>query len=84
MQESYDSDCAERKGTDEFIQPIVNTNVDGRIKEGDVVIFFNYRNDRAKELKQSPGYTSSFERMRITDLPLGFFNSKNGFLARTS
>lgn len=50
MQESYDSDCAERKGTDEFIEPIVNANVDGRIKEGDVVIFFNYRNDRAKEL----------------------------------
>ena len=50
VQESYDSDCAERKGTDEFIEPIVNTNVDGRIKEGDVVIFFNYRNDRAKEL----------------------------------
>ncbi len=50
VQESYDSDCAEHKGTDEFIEPIVNTNVDGRIKEGDVVIFFNYRNDRAKEL----------------------------------
>ncbi len=50
MQESYDSDCAEHKGTDEFIEPIVNASVDGRIKEGDVVIFFNYRNDRAKEL----------------------------------
>ena len=45
MQESYDNDV-----TDEFIKPIVNANVDGRIKEGDVVIFFNYRNDRAKEI----------------------------------
>lgn len=36
--------------TDEFIKPIVNADVDGRIQEGDVVIFFNYRNDRAKEL----------------------------------
>ena len=36
--------------TDEFIKPINNANVDGTIKEGDVVIFFNYRNDRAKEL----------------------------------
>ena len=36
--------------TDEFIKPIVNSRVDGRIKPGDVVIFFNYRNDRAKEL----------------------------------
>ena len=45
MQESYDADV-----TDEFILPIKNANVDGTIKEGDVVIFFNYRNDRAKEL----------------------------------
>ena len=36
--------------TDEFIKPINNANVDGTIKEGDVIIFFNYRNDRAKEL----------------------------------
>lgn len=36
--------------TDEFIKPIVNENVDGRIGAGHVVIFFNYRNDRAKEL----------------------------------
>ncbi len=36
--------------TDEFILPIVNSNYDGTIKEGYVVIFFNYRNDRAKEL----------------------------------
>ena len=45
MQESYDEGI-----TDEFIKPIVYANVDGTIKEGDVVIFFNYRNDRAKEL----------------------------------
>jgi len=45
MQESYDEGV-----TDEFIKPIVNSEVDGRIKAGDVVIFFNYRNDRAKEL----------------------------------
>ena len=36
--------------TDEFVKPVVNANVDGKIKDGDVVIFFNYRNDRAKEL----------------------------------
>ena len=36
--------------TDEFIKPINNANIDGTIKEGDVIIFFNYRNDRAKEL----------------------------------
>ncbi|NPD92558.1 2,3-bisphosphoglycerate-independent phosphoglycerate mutase [Xylanibacter muris] len=47
MEESYAEGV-----TDEFIKPIVNSNVDGRIEEGDVVIFFNFRNDRAKELTQ--------------------------------
>ena len=45
MQESYDEDV-----TDEFIKPVNNSTVDGTIKPGDAVIFFNYRNDRAKEL----------------------------------
>ena len=45
MQESYDAGL-----TDEFIKPIKNANAEGTISEGDVVIFFNYRNDRAKEL----------------------------------
>ena len=45
MQESYDEGV-----TDEFIKPIVNATVNGKIEEGDAVIFFNFRNDRAKEL----------------------------------
>lgn len=40
--------------TDEFIKPIVHVTSDGRpvglIQPGDMIIFFNYRNDRAKEL----------------------------------
>ena len=32
------------------MKPIVNSAYDSRIEEGDVVIFFNFRNDRAKEL----------------------------------
>ena len=50
VQSCYDSDSEEHKNTDEFMEPLVNAKVDGRIQEGDVVIFFNYRNDRAKEL----------------------------------
>ena len=46
----YERDSEDFKDTDEFMEPLVNANVDGKIKEGDVVIFFNYRNDRAKEL----------------------------------
>ena len=49
MQESYDAGI-----TDEFVNPIIHVDADGnplaKIQEGDVVIFFNYRNDRAKEL----------------------------------
>ncbi|MBQ5736621.1 MAG: 2,3-bisphosphoglycerate-independent phosphoglycerate mutase [Alistipes sp.] len=49
MQNSYNEDV-----TDEFVKPIVHVDADGNaigtIKPNDVVIFFNYRNDRAKEI----------------------------------
>ena len=49
IQASYDEGV-----TDEFIKPIAVTGADGQplttIKEGDAVIFFNFRNDRAREL----------------------------------
>ncbi|MBE6195895.1 MAG: 2,3-bisphosphoglycerate-independent phosphoglycerate mutase [Rikenellaceae bacterium] len=49
MQRSYDNEV-----TDEFVKPIVRVDEKGeavgRICPNDVVIFFNYRNDRAKEL----------------------------------
>jgi 2,3-bisphosphoglycerate-independent phosphoglycerate mutase len=49
IQASYDNGV-----TDEFIKPIVVVDVNGepvgRLKEGDVVVFFNFRNDRAREL----------------------------------
>jgi 2,3-bisphosphoglycerate-independent phosphoglycerate mutase len=61
MQESYDEGV-----TDEFMKPIVVTDVAGNptgiIQEGDVIVFFNFRNDRAKELtivltqKEMPEY----------------------------
>ncbi len=41
--------------TDEFIEPIVvlnGTEPAGLVEEGDVVIFFNYRTDRGRELTQ--------------------------------
>ncbi len=49
VQDSY-----HHKLTDEFIKPIVKTDehgaVKGRIKENDVVICFNYRTDRCREI----------------------------------
>ena len=51
VQASYDAGV-----TDEFIKPIVCIDNNGRplttIQEGDAVIFFNFRNDRARELTQ--------------------------------
>ena len=49
LQGSYDEGV-----TDEFVKPVVMTTTDGRpvgtIREGDTVVFCNFRNDRAKEL----------------------------------
>ncbi len=49
MQDSYDAGV-----TDEFVKPVVLVDATNQplatIQNGDVVIFFNYRNDRAKEL----------------------------------
>ncbi len=52
MEKSYESGT-----TDEFIKPIVLTDADGSpratISNGDVVIFFNFRTDRGRELTQA-------------------------------
>lgn len=60
IQKSYENGI-----TDEFINPIVVTNPDGTplatIKEGDVVMCFNYRTDRGREI------TSALSQM---DYPL--------------
>ena len=49
MQDSYEAGI-----TDEFMKAIVVTDDKGKpvgtVKEGDVIVFFNFRNDRAKEL----------------------------------
>ncbi|MDF1516650.1 MAG: 2,3-bisphosphoglycerate-independent phosphoglycerate mutase [Lutibacter sp.] len=51
IEESYANDV-----TDEFIKPIIITDENGhpkaQIKEDDVVIFFNYRTDRGRELTE--------------------------------
>ena len=48
IQASYDADV-----TDEFIKPVViteNGKPVAKVEEGDAVIFYNFRNDRAREL----------------------------------
>ena len=69
MQASYDKDI-----TDEFVIPTVMKNEDGTpvatVKEGDSVIFFNFRPDRAREITRAfcdPDF-KGFERKRIENL----------------
>ncbi len=51
IQQSYDAGV-----TDEFIMPLIATDKNGepvaRLEEGDVVVFFNFRTDRGRELTQ--------------------------------
>lgn len=49
LQESYDRDV-----TDEFVMPIIaaDTAEESRIKEGDTVLFFNFRTDRPRQLTE--------------------------------
>ncbi|RED98842.1 2,3-bisphosphoglycerate-independent phosphoglycerate mutase [Marinoscillum furvescens] len=50
VQQSYDSDV-----TDEFIKPIIhveNGSPVGKVEEGDVVMCFNFRTDRGREITQ--------------------------------
>ena len=57
--------------TDEFIEPIVCTDAENRpvarIEEGDVVIFFNFRADRARQLTQALAFEdfSGFTRKAL-------------------
>jgi 2,3-bisphosphoglycerate-independent phosphoglycerate mutase len=55
----------EKEETDEFISPTVNEI--GKIKKGDVVIFFNFRPDRARQLTRAFVDTdfSDFERKKL-------------------
>ena len=52
IQKSYDADI-----TDEFIQPILMTDSNGNalatIENGDVIIFFNFRTDRGRQLTEA-------------------------------
>ena len=46
-----------RGETDEFVKPVVVVNGDGepraRVRDGDAVVFFNFRADRAREITQA-------------------------------
>lgn len=47
IEASYEEDL-----TDEFIQPIITSSGEGRIQDGDIVVCFNFRTDRPREISQ--------------------------------
>jgi 2,3-bisphosphoglycerate-independent phosphoglycerate mutase len=56
--------------TDEFVAPIAVKGVDGRMRDGDAVVFFNFRPDRAREITRAlvdPAF-DEFERPATPDL----------------
>ncbi|MGA1227614.1 MAG: 2,3-bisphosphoglycerate-independent phosphoglycerate mutase [Tamlana sp.] len=61
IQKSYNNDI-----TDEFIKPIIMVENNGepvaKIKDGDVVIFFNFRTDRGRELTEALSQTDFHEQ----------------------
>ena len=75
IQASYDDDV-----TDEFIQPIVKVDEAGNakaiIKTDDVVIFFNFRTDRGRELTQMLSQ-SDFEEQNTKKLALYYVTLTN-------
>jgi len=75
MQRSYDSGV-----TDEFMQPLVVSdaadNPLAKISEGDVVIFFNFRTDRGRELTQALSQ-KDFHEQNMHKLPLYYLTMTN-------
>jgi 2,3-bisphosphoglycerate-independent phosphoglycerate mutase len=63
-----------RNETDEFVKPVTITdgsaNSTGKIKDGDAVVFFNFRSDRAREITRAltDGGFKSFARETFPEL----------------
>ena len=65
--------------TDEFIEPLSVTQADGKtvsISEHDVVVFFNFRTDRGRELTQALTQTA-FPQQTMTPLNLHYVTLTN-------
>lgn len=75
IQESYDADV-----TDEFIKPIIMTDSNNeavaKIKEDDVIIFFNFRTDRGRELTEVLSQ-QDFPEFNMKPLPLYYVTLTN-------
>lgn len=72
LQNSYDSAI-----TDEFIEPkVIGKNPNGQIQPGDVVINFNFRTDRPREISMALTQ-KEFTEYEMKPLPLSYFTMTN-------
>ncbi len=75
IQENYDNGI-----TDEFIKPIIISNESGdpktTIKPDDVVVFFNFRTDRGRQLTQALSQ-QDFPEYQMSKLPLYYVTMTN-------
>ena len=53
--------------TDEFLKPII-TDIDGLVKDGDAVIFFNFRPDRARQITMAMKYSPEMKLKKFSNL----------------
>ena len=72
---NYSNNC-----TDEFLKPIIKVNESlepvGMIKKEDVVVFFNFRTDRGRQITQALSQ-KSFSEFKTIDLNLYFVTMTN-------
>ena len=69
-------DSYQKGTTDEFIEPLVCSSKAGRIQAGDVVLFFNFRTDRGRELTQMLSQ-KAFPEQATTPLDLHYVTLTN-------
>lgn len=62
--------------TDEFIEPLINAGNVGLIEEGDVVICFNFRTDRCREITRAL-HQEDFPEFHMTRMPLHYVTMTN-------
>ncbi|MFV2064367.1 MAG: 2,3-bisphosphoglycerate-independent phosphoglycerate mutase [Chloroflexota bacterium] len=61
-----------RDENDEFVRPTLIEGVDGRVRDGDIVVHFNFRADRARQLTHAlvDGDFSGFDRGAAAPRPI--------------
>lgn len=65
---SYLNKCYEQNVTDEFLPPIL-LNSEGCIKDGDIILWMNYRADRSKQI------LNSFLNSKFDDFPVNNYEN---------